>query len=502
MVPNPQRLLHRLTYALGLILAVAVTAPGRADEAADPAPPPNASLNEQVIRIPGGEDPPAVTLQTTIMHPDGTGPFPLVIMNHGATHVSMGNRGRRIYLSNAAFYFLSRGYAVASPMMRGFSTSGGALYHFGCDLAGTGLAYARDIRAVIRYLGNDPRFDTRRVIVAGQSMGGWNTLAVGALNIPNVKALVNFNGGIRVSDCKAGDSALLDGATAFGAATRIPSIWFYGDNDQLFSVSLWQAMHEHYVRGGARAELVDVGTVMQDSHNFLAYPETLPLWTRRIDAFLAGIGMPYQNVNPGDLPLSFPPPTQFASVTDVASVPYLTDKGRDKYRKFLDRPFPRVFVISPGRGVADMSGGFDPLGRALADCQSHGVRCAVYAADDQVVWKPIPTGPQERNFNITAKAGQTTTIDFASRLNPDCTPKAFAELKVVQPPAHGRVDIGPKDDFPKFPPNNPFAVCDKQSVHGIAVTYTPAKGFSGADVFSFVDAGAHGPTLKISLTVK
>jgi dienelactone hydrolase len=420
-------------------------------------------------------------------------------MNHGATHVSMGNRGRRIYLSNAAFYFLSRGYAVASPMMRGFSTSGGALYHFGCDLAGTGLAYARDIRAVIRYLGNDPRFDTSRVIVAGQSMGGWNTLAVGALQIPNVKALVNFNGGIRVSDCKAGDSALLDGATAFGAATRIPSIWFYGDNDQLFSVPLWQAMHERYVRGGARAELVDVGTVMQDSHNFLAYPETLPVWTRRIDAFLAGIGMPYRDVNPGDLPLSFPPPTQFASVTDVAAVPYLTDKGRDKYRKFLDRPFPRVFVISPGRGVADMSGGFDPLGRALADCHSQGVKCAVYAVDDQVVWKPAPG---ERDFNITAKAGQTTTIDFASRLNPDCTPKAFAELKVVQPPAHGRVDIGPKDDFPKFPSNNPFAVCDKQPVHGIAVTYTPAKGFSGTDVFSFVDAGAQGPTLKISLTVK
>lgn len=500
MPSNPWRSLHRLTIALVLILAIAV--PGRTDEPADPDPPPNASLNAQVIRIPGGEDPPAVTLQTTLMHPDGAGPFPLVIMNHGATHVSMGNRGRRLYLSNAAFYFLSRGYAVASPMMRGFSSSGGDLYHFGCDLSGTGLAYARDIRAVIRYLGNDPRFDTRRVIVMGQSMGGWNTLAVGALNIPNVKALVNFNGGVRVSDCKnGGDSALLDGATAFGAATRIPSIWFYGDNDQLFSVPLWRAMHEHYIEAGGHAELVDVGTVMKDSHNFLAYPEVLPLWTSRVDAFLARIGMPYQNVNPGDLPLSFPPPTQFAAVADVAAVPYLNDKGRDIYRKFLDRPFPRVFVLSE-RGAADMSGGFDPLGRAMAECRHNGTVCKVYAVDDQVVWRPAPTSPRERDFNITVKAGQTNTIDFSSRLNPDCTPKAFAQLKVVQPPEHGRVDIGPKDDFPKFPPNNPLAACDKQPVHGIAVTYTPAKGFQGSDVFSFVDDATHGPTLKISLTVK
>jgi hypothetical protein len=41
-----------------------------------------------IIRVPGGEDPPAVTLQVTILHPDGNGPFPLAIMNHGTTSVS------------------------------------------------------------------------------------------------------------------------------------------------------------------------------------------------------------------------------------------------------------------------------------------------------------------------------------------------------------------------------------------------------------------------------
>src|SRR6185437_2764442 len=151
---------------------------------------------------------------------------PLVVMNHGANNASFGNRGKRYRLSNATFYFLSRGYAVAMPMMRGFSTTGGGIYHFGCDIAATGLANAKDIAAVIRYLGNDLRFDTRRIIVAGQSLGGWNTLAVGALALPNVAGLVNFNGGMRESDCKFDEPELQVGAARFGARTKVPSIWF------------------------------------------------------------------------------------------------------------------------------------------------------------------------------------------------------------------------------------------------------------------------------------
>jgi hypothetical protein len=242
---------------------------------------------------------------------------------------------------------------------------------------------------------------------------------------------------------------------------------------------------------------------MQNSHLFLIYPETLPLWTARIDSFLAGIGMPHADVNPGDLPLPFPPATQFAAVTDVAAVPNLTDKARDSYRKFLDLPFPRAFVITPTGGAASMNGGLDPLGRAMAACRGAGAKCSVYAVDDQVVWKPFPIAPPERTYNITVKADQTTSIEFSARLNADCSPRTFAKFKIVLSPAHGRLDIGPKDDFPKFPASSPFAGCNVNPVHGVAVTYTPAKGFSGQDVFSIADdtTPATAPTLKISVTI-
>jgi hypothetical protein len=324
------------------------------------------------------------------------------------------------------------------------------------------------------------------------------------LDVPNVKGLINFNGGIKSSDCKAGDSSLAAAAGDFGVRTKIPSIWFYGDNDELFPIRVWRAMYERYVRNGGHAELVDVGVIMKDSHQFLAYPESLPLWTPKLDSFLANIGMPSAIVNAGYLPQTFPPATQFAAVSDTEAVPYLSDKGRELYRKFLEAPFPRAFVINEAGSAASNYGGFDPLGRAMGICQNRAIQCGVYAVDDRVVWKALSAGPRERNYSVPAMADQTTMVNFASRLNPDCSPGTFAKFRVVQQPQHGQVDIGRKVGLPRFPPASPFAVCNKNPVQGVAVTYTPAKGFTGPDSFALVEDGGTGQetTMKISLTVK
>lgn len=392
---------HAVVTTLAFALLIIGTLACFAADAPDPEAP-LGPLNEQVIRIPG-EELPAVTLQVTVLRPNGNGPFPLAIMNHGATNASAWHRGDRYRLTNGAFYFLSRGYAVALPMMRGFAASGGELYYFGCDFAAVGTAYAKDIRAVIHYLGADPRFDTKRVIVAGQSYGGWNTLAVGALNMPNVKGLISFNGGIKTSECKAGESSLATAAGTFGSKTTVPSIWFYGDNDEQFPTPVWRAMYNRYNGSGGRAEVVDIGVFMKNSHGFLAYPEALALWTPKIDSFLAGIGMPYAEINQGYLPEPFPATTSFAAIDDVTAIPYLSDNARYFYRKFLEKPFPRAFVINERGGASSYYGGFDPLGRALADCKSNNERCAAYAVDDRVVWKPFPTIPRDKTYALSIK---------------------------------------------------------------------------------------------------
>lgn len=43
---------------------------------------PTARLNQQIIRIPVDADG-DITLQTTVYKPDGAGPFPMIVFNHG-----------------------------------------------------------------------------------------------------------------------------------------------------------------------------------------------------------------------------------------------------------------------------------------------------------------------------------------------------------------------------------------------------------------------------------
>ena len=136
-------------------------------------------------------------------------------------------------------------------------------------------------------------------------------------------------------------------------------------------------MYDRYTASGGHAELVDIGVFMKNSHNFLALPEAPPLWTPKIDNFLAQIGMPHAQINPGYMPMPFPPATLFAVANDVAAVPYLTDEDCDLYRMFLEAPFPRAFLINEAGSAASNPGGFDPLGRSLGICRNRSARCGV-----------------------------------------------------------------------------------------------------------------------------
>ena len=352
---------------------------------------PVASMNERVLNIPGDDERP-VTLQLTVLTPSGPGPFPLVVMNHGSDGKKKPKDNPRYHLTFSAYYFLSRGYAVALPMMRGFAGSGGQLEHHGCDFISTGLNNAKDIRAVIQYMTAQPYIDGQRIVVAGQSFGGFNTLALGTLKLPDVKGLINFAGGLKESDCATSEQSMAEAAAYNGARTTIPSIWFYGSNDKVFSESTWRTAYARYTAAGGAAKLVAYGNFMEDSHNLLGFPEGLAIWGPKVDAFLAQLGLPNQPTHPEYLPIPTPPPTQYAALDDVGAVPFINDQERQQYRAFLTQPLPRAFFIGENGGIASMHSGFDLLGAGLRACKSKGTQCYPYAVDNEVVWvKPLST---------------------------------------------------------------------------------------------------------------
>ncbi|MCE2878677.1 MAG: dienelactone hydrolase family protein, partial [Comamonadaceae bacterium] len=109
-----------------------------------------ATLNERVDMLPlPGVFP--LPLETTFFIPDGPGPFPVVVINHGK---ALGNprfqpRNRPIH---AVRYFMQRGFAVVAPMRRGFSKSGGSYVGVGCNVESNGREQAQDVRDVLDHV--------------------------------------------------------------------------------------------------------------------------------------------------------------------------------------------------------------------------------------------------------------------------------------------------------------------------------------------------------------
>jgi dienelactone hydrolase len=357
---------------------------------------PNGPLNEKILNIPGDPERP-LTLQVTVFTPDGPGPFPLAVENHGGAGddlpLEMQPRHRASYLAN---YFLSRGYAVVLPMMRGFAGSGGKQTARECDLEAVGVANAKDIRAVISYMATQSNIDSSRIVVAGRNLGGWSTLAFGTLDYPDVKGLINFSGGAISSTCSLSESALSNIAQHYGKKTKIPSLWFYGDNDEFIPVETWRSMHQAYVAAGGDAELVAYGKFMDDGHAMLRYPEALSIWTPKVDAFLTKVGFPGKLIDPGYMPADFPPSTHYAAIDDIDAVPYLSADSIEGYKRFLDAPMPRVFAIKKNGASITQLGGFDPVKEMLSHCQD--MNCQLYAVDNEVVWVRPASMPPATDF--------------------------------------------------------------------------------------------------------
>lgn len=85
----------------------------------------------------------------------------------------------------------------------------------------------------------------------------------------------------------------------------------------------------------------------------------------------------------------------YAAIDDIDAIPFLDDRGRERYRDWLNRPTPRAFALAPnGRwaatsGVrpADPHSPVDPVDRALAGCERVAkMPCRLYAVNRAVVW--------------------------------------------------------------------------------------------------------------------
>jgi dienelactone hydrolase len=345
----------------------------------------DASLNETVISVPSGD----VTLETTVFKPDGPGPFPMVVFNHGKMPGDTHDQARARPLALAR-EFVRRGYVVVAPNRRGFAKSGGEYAGNGCDVEANGFSQASDVAATVTYMDQQPYVDKTHVVVAGTSHGGLVTMAYGArdaLEATGVRGLINFSGGLRQDECPEWQKNLTSAFGYYGEHVNLPSLWMYGSNDSVWPGQLPDQMFAAYTAHGATAAMVDFGAYKNDAHRLVGDRDGIAIWWPRVKSFLASIGMPtdvqYMVSEP-----AVPSPSGYAQVDAITAVPFVDEKGREGYRSFLNQYSSRAFAVSSSGAWSWAEGGDNPMAVALASCQKESSDpCKLYAIDNAVVWK-------------------------------------------------------------------------------------------------------------------
>jgi dienelactone hydrolase len=375
--PSVRKLTSALLLALAMLPGLAIEQELQLDY----------RINEHIILIPAGKNYQA-RLETTVFQPNGPGPFPLIIINHGKDpgHPNLQPRDRFYHMAHA---FVERGYAVMVPMRQGFANSTGSYHDHGCDMTANGYTQAEDIQDTLDFARTQKWIDADHIVVAGQSYGGLATMALGTQDLQGVRGLINFAGGLRDDSNGCGwRSALVSAFAEYGSQNKVPSLWMYGQNDSLFSPELVARMHDAFEQAGGSAQLVEYAAFKRDSHGMLASRDGEKVWLADTMQFLKKVGMPtevlYQVPEP-----PVPPPTKFAAIDDVDAVPFLSENGKRAYQEYLTKMTPRAFAISPNGGWCWAEEGEDPEARALAACSAKSDKpCRLYSVDEHVVWNP------------------------------------------------------------------------------------------------------------------
>jgi poly(3-hydroxybutyrate) depolymerase len=256
----------------------------------------HAALDESVIRAPVVAGLEQAYIDVTVFRPPGAGPFPLVVLSHGSPRSAEDRRreGRQRLFAQSQ-RFVAMGFAVLVPTRRGYGESGGswAETYGTCgdpDYHAAGLETARDLRAAVEAVRGTPWADTSRIVLAGQSAGGFGSVAAASQEFEGLVAVVNFAGGrgSQGPDEVCGEARLVEAMGRYGRGARVPELWIYSVNDRFFGPSLARRMHQAFVAAGGRAEFLEAPATGLDGHGYFA--RGMDDWAPRVQAFLVRAG--------------------------------------------------------------------------------------------------------------------------------------------------------------------------------------------------------------------
>jgi dienelactone hydrolase len=218
-----------------------------------------------------------------VYRPEGAGPFPAILYNHGSEPDP--DRPPRL-----AKFFTANGYVFFAPHRRGRPPSGGrherelALHTPPADrdrvFVGELESQLDDILAGLGWLEKQPYVDPERIVVAGHSLGGVEALLL-AERKTRLRAALSLGAGIGGWDTNAIlRQRMLDAASK----ATIPVLILQAENDYAVPApALGEAMAKAGRRGRAKV-YPPVGTTHREGHG--GFTLSTAIWGEEALAFL------------------------------------------------------------------------------------------------------------------------------------------------------------------------------------------------------------------------
>ena len=155
-----------------------------------------------------------------------------------------------------------------------------------------------DLVATVDYARRLEYVNRERIILFGQSAGGFASIAAASQSPPGVVAVVNFSGGRGGRpDTRPGQPCDADNMTRaitrFAQTIRVPVLWHYAENDRYFAPEHVRAWFGAFEAAGARGTLVMQPPFGNDGHSMFAAAAGLPIWTAAFDGFIRPLGFDY-----------------------------------------------------------------------------------------------------------------------------------------------------------------------------------------------------------------
>ena len=323
-----------------------------------------------------------------IYRPQGEGPYPLVVFNHGrAVDAKRATQGRS-KPEHLARYLVGKGFVVMAPTRVGYADTYG---DFDPEQSGScanrriepmSLAASDQVLATVAFAKSLAYVDTSRWLVVGQSVGGLTAVAAVGRGPTGLVGGINFAGGTGGNpDASPGRPCSPSAIEAYwgklAKTAQAPMLWLYWENDKYWGSDVPKAWYRAWAGAGAKARFVALAASGEDGHNGLG--ADMNHWLPEVDGFLAQLGFTQAAI------VAVPPPSGFADLADVSPPPLSEPSRTAAYVKFLDTKLPRAFAVGGKSGWGYATGDY-AVGRAIGYCQRSGQTCKLYAVDDQVVW--------------------------------------------------------------------------------------------------------------------